>query len=86
MFDWDEHNIEHIAKHGVEPEEVEEAMTDTGAVADGAYNVRSEKRYALIGATEAGRILYVTYTLRGERFRPITARDTNRAQKRRYRR
>jgi uncharacterized DUF497 family protein len=26
MFDWDDDNVEHVRRHGVEPEEVEEVL------------------------------------------------------------
>jgi hypothetical protein len=39
MFDWDDANIRHIAAHGVEPEEAEEALTDPRRVPGTAYNV-----------------------------------------------
>jgi uncharacterized DUF497 family protein len=38
------------------------------------------------GATEFGRILYVVYTMCGEKVRPITARAADGTEKRRYRR
>lgn len=70
--------------HGVEPGEVEEALLDPHG-AD-ARNVAGENREALIGATEVGRILHVVYTVRGDKVRPITARDADGTEKRRYRR
>jgi uncharacterized DUF497 family protein len=45
-----------------------------------------ERREALIGATESGRILHVVYTMRGEKVRPITARAADETEKGRYRR
>jgi uncharacterized DUF497 family protein len=63
-FDWDEANEEHIALHGVTPEEAEEALTDTHRVGAPAYNTPNERRQAALGATLDGRVLYVVYTLR----------------------
>ena len=51
-----------------------------------AYDVPRERREALVGATGEGRILFVVYTIRGEKVRPVTARDASDVQKRRYRR
>ncbi len=45
-----------------------------------------ERRSGFIGATEAGRILYVAYTKRGGVIRVVTARDANSREKRSYRR
>lgn len=40
MFDWDEGNIEHIARHGVEAREAEEAVLDPGRVPFPAHGGR----------------------------------------------
>jgi uncharacterized DUF497 family protein len=85
VFDWDDANIDHIAAHGVELEEVEEVLLDPRRIGAPARNTAGEQRWAVIGATEEGRVLLVVFTRRGELARVITARDANRAQKRRYR-
>ncbi|MDN5696463.1 MAG: BrnT family toxin [Rubrobacter sp.] len=85
-FDWDEANIGHVARHEVEPWEAEEALLDTGRVGTAAYNVRGETRWATLGATEAGRVLFVVSTRRAEKIRVVTARDAEDKEKRRYRR
>jgi uncharacterized protein len=89
-FDWDESNEDHILTHGVEPGEVEEALLDPEGFGTDAYDVPREQREALVGATGEGRILFVVYTMRGEKVRPVTARAASdaqkRTQKRRYRR
>jgi uncharacterized DUF497 family protein len=85
-FDWDEASEEHIALHGVTPEEAEEALTDTHRVGAPAYNTPNERRQAALGATLDGRVLYVVYTLRRGAVRVVTARDVIPAERRRYRR
>ncbi len=85
-FDWDEANEGHVMDHGVEPFEVEEAVRDPAGARLDVYNVRGERRFGLIGVTEAGRILAVVYTFRRGKTRPITARDATNKEKRRYRR
>lgn len=84
-FGWDEANIGHIAQHGLEPEGVEDALLDPEGVPAAAYNSGGERRSGFVGATEAGRILYVVYTKRGGVVRVVTARDANPREKRRYR-
>ena len=88
-FGWDRANVDHIAWHGLEPEEVEDALLDPEGVPAAAYNVATnsgvERRSGFIGATEAGRILYVAYTKRGGVIRVVTARDANSREKRSYR-
>ncbi len=84
-FEWDEGNEEHIVRHGVEAFEVEEALLDPGRFGVRAYDVPGESRRAMVGAADAGRILFVVYTMRGGKIRPITARDADDNDKRRYR-
>ena len=85
-FEWDEANEEHVAYHNVTPEEAEEALTDPLLVTATARRAVREPRWAVVGATEAGRILFVVFTRRRGAIRVVTARDATRAEKRRYRR
>jgi uncharacterized DUF497 family protein len=84
-FDWDEANTAHIARHGVRPEEAEEALTDPRRLVLRIRSQRGEERWAALGTTEAGRILFVVFTRRRGRVRAITARDATPEEKRRYR-
>lgn len=85
-FDRDDANIEHIAEHQLDPEEVEQAMLDDNRIPATAYSTRTERHYGAIGATESGRILFVVY-VRGMGFtRSVTARDASSLHKRHYRR
>ncbi len=89
MFDWDEHNIDHIAKHGFTPEDAEEALTDPDRVRSKAFRVNREKRFAIVGQTLSGQIIKVIYTKRGGKFRVVTvtrATDHQKASYRRHRR
>ena len=85
-FDWDFANLEHIARHKVEPEEAEEAATDPAALT--AENVHrgpnGQPRFALIGATEAGRVLFVVLETRRDKFRVVTAYTAEAEQRETY--
>ncbi|MBI4504713.1 MAG: BrnT family toxin [Chloroflexi bacterium] len=83
---WDDENVEHVARHGVAPEEVEEALQDTRRIGAPTYHAAGELRWALIGATEAGRVLFIVYTRRSGTVRVVTARDAVPREKRRYHR
>ena len=85
-FDWDEDNEGHVLDHDVDPAEVEEAMLDPLRFAVHVYSIPGERRRGAVGATDAGCILFVVYTRRGEKVRPVTARDADRPDRRRYRR
>jgi uncharacterized DUF497 family protein len=64
---------------------VEEAFYDPRRIARSAYNTPAERRSAIIGATTAGRLLFVVFTLREGLVRVVTARDATPAERRRYR-
>jgi len=59
-FIWTEENIEHIARHQVEPHEVEEVRSNVSSFRKGRYG-----RYYLIGQTDAGRWLFVVIEKNG---------------------
>lgn len=85
-FEWDDANLNHIAEHRVEPEEVEEAFYDRDRVPAPAYSTPAERRRAIVGSSHSGRILYVVYTLRRGLIRVVTAREAEERFRRRYRR
>ena len=84
MFDWDGDNIEHIARHGVTPKEVEEVFGDPDRVSASAHRVRGERRRAIVGMTASGRLLYVVYTVREGLIRPVTVHLPGPRDERRY--
>ena len=85
-FDWDQANIEHIARHNLIPEEVEEALLDRQKIGTSAYQQKNEQRWAALGKSYNGRVLFVVFTRRNGFIRVITARDATPKEKRRYRR
>ena len=84
LFDWDEANAQHIAEHGISQEEAEEAVLDPQRVPAAVYQVSTERRRGLLGATWAGRVLFLVFTRRVGRVRIVTARDASPREKRRY--
>ncbi len=79
---WDERNDDHIARHGVEPSEVEEVAQNTPFVTRGRRGT-----YRLIGQTDAGRLLTVIVARdEGTLFYVVTARDADDRERRAYRR
>ena len=80
-FEWDDNNIEHIAKHGVFPDEVEDvAFDDDPWIRKG----RKGTRY-MLGYTVAGRYLFVVYVLKGKGIaRVITSMDMDDKTKKLY--
>ena len=79
-FIWDDANEEHLARHGVTPEEVEEIFA-------GRISVRRSRqgRYLVLGRSGTGRYLAgVIEKLGAGRVRVVTARDMSPAERRRY--
>src|SRR5947209_4338117 len=76
-FDWDEHNIAHLARHNVSPAEFEQALGCAPIFMDVRNEGGEDRRYAL-GATGSLRVLFLVYTNRGERIRPVTAWEVSR--------
>ena len=83
-FEWDEANVDHIAEHGVEPEEAEEALADARRVPGHSYNAPGERRRAVIGRTMAGRLLFVVYTPRRGVVRVVSGRDADDPERRQF--
>lgn len=85
MFIWDTWNVEHISKHQVEPEEVEEAFHS------GVFTRRTKKkitregiakrRYISLGETFSGRLLRIIWEMRERKIFAITALDANNADR-----
>jgi uncharacterized protein len=71
-FDWDDANVKHLASHRITPSEFEQAMTV--APEDIGYQcINGEDRYQVVGPTNAGRLLYLVWTPRGDTVRAVTA-------------
>jgi uncharacterized DUF497 family protein len=85
-FDWDEANIEHIARHGVEPWEAEEVVLSDDRVLVHRRAVGGEARYSFVGTTDDDRLLFVVSTTRGRAIRVVTARRPNETELRIWRR
>jgi uncharacterized protein len=84
-FDWDDANVEHIARHGVSPEEAEQAYLDGNRCSVSIARHATEPRWGLLGKTENDRILHLVYTLRRRYVRIFSVRDATSEEKRRYR-
>jgi len=87
-FDWDEGNRrKSLDRHGVSQQEAQEIFIDARLLIliDDKHSGR-EERYHAYGQSEEGRLLLVSFALRGNRslIRIISARDMSRKEKDRY--
>jgi len=85
-FEWDEGNAAKIReRHGVLWWECEQAFfLQPFLVAEDGKHSQKETRYFCLGRTEAGRLLFMVFTIRGERIRVISARPMSRRERRAY--
>ena len=80
-IEWDEDSIDHIWKHHVEPEEVEETL-------EGRHFFRRGRgrTYYVLGRSESGRYLFVVLSRKpSSNYRVVTARDMTTAERQWFR-
>ncbi len=87
-FEWDEGNrAKSHDRHGVTAPEVEEVFGSRPLlVAEDQKHSAQERRLYALGQTASGRRLFVVFTLRESKIRPISARDMSRAERTEYER
>jgi hypothetical protein len=83
MFDWDRNNLRKIRAHKIMREEAEQALSND-PIPVYEQDLEDERRFVYYGETNAGRLLAVIVTERGERIRVMTAYDLDAGQKRDY--
>ena len=80
QFDWNDANIQHIARHDVTPEEAEQVIQND-PVDVGATLRNKEDRTLHLGETNAGRVLFLVATQRLGLIRVVTARPARRTER-----
>lgn len=88
-FEWDDGNQEdkNRQKHRVADAECEQVFFNQPLIVlEDVEHSRSEPLFCALGQTDAGRLLFVVFTIRGEHVRVISARDMTRRESRRYQR
>jgi len=83
-FDWDAANSsKSLQKHGVTCEEAEQVFTCRRFIPLGTQYQPPvpEARYAVLGETGGGKLLFLVFALRGRSIRVISARPMNRKEK-----
>jgi hypothetical protein len=85
-FDWDGGNSDkNLILHQVSNSECEEIFFNRPLiVADDKKHSITEKRYYVLGRTDADRYLFIAFTLRNNLIRVISARDMNDKETARY--
>jgi len=85
-FEWDGHNAgKNWQKHRVTPSECEEIFFNRPLVAaDDIKHSEKENRFYALGRADAGRKLFVVFTVRRDIIRVISSRDMNRKERKVY--
>lgn len=77
-FDWDNGNLAKCRKHGVSIDAIESLFRRGLVILPDEVHSQKESRFRAVGRTEAGRVLFVVFTLRRRGIdvliRPISAR------------
>jgi uncharacterized DUF497 family protein len=85
-FDWDGGNADkNWLRHRVSQAECEQIFFNQPLVtAEDDLHSYDESRHYALGQTDAGRLLFLVYTLRNERVRVISARDMTPRERKEY--
>jgi uncharacterized protein len=86
-FDWDNGNInKNYDKHLITHKTAEEPFTDADLLTfpDPTHSTSREKRFSIIGQTHQNDTLFITYTIRHNKIRIISARIANKNERKIY--
>jgi len=85
-FEWDRGNSEkNKVKHNVTTTECEEIFVNLPLLlADDSKHSQEEKRYYMLGQTNKERRMFISFTIRQNKIRVISARDMNRKERATY--
>jgi uncharacterized DUF497 family protein len=79
---WDEENEEHVLRHNLDPEEVEQAFYSSSSI----IRQSRDSTYRVIGGSNGGRYLTIIVAPRpGGNWCVVTARDPSLLERRTYR-
>jgi uncharacterized DUF497 family protein len=85
---WNESIIEHIAKHNILVEEVEEVCFERPLILKSKHTAKGDNpTYYALGQTEAGRYLFIMFIyLKRGRAMVVTAREMDQAERKYFQR
>ena len=84
-FQWDKGNIDkNFNKHGVKNEETEEVFLNNPLIYEDLNHSKVERRYDCLGKTDKGKKLFISFTLRSNKIRIISARLMNKKERIKY--
>ena len=86
LFVWDKGNLDkNLDKHEVTNKESEEIYQNKPLlVSEDKRHSKIEKRYQVLGKTDNDRLLFISFTVRKDRIRIISARDMSKKERKVY--
>ncbi len=80
-FNWNKGNIQKNMKHNVNDKETEEVFFDKKRyIFKDKLHSNNEERFRIIGKTKRQRLLFIVFTIRGNKIRIVSARDINKKE------
>lgn len=85
-FEWDTGNIDKsLKKHEVKNEEAEQVFANEPLIVeDTKHSTASEQRFHCLGQTDKGKELFISFTVRKNKVRIISARRQSRRERKIY--
>lgn len=86
-FIWDKGNIDkNLKKHGIANKEAENIFENKPIFIskDINHSLKNEKRFQALGKTDNDRLLFISFTVRSDKVRIISARDMSKKEGRVY--
>lgn len=80
-FEWDKGNVDkNQIKHGVANREAEEVFMNELLVSEDVAHSIKELRFQALGETDQGKLLLISFTIRGDKVRILSARPMNKKE------
>ncbi|MEK6839930.1 MAG: BrnT family toxin [Nanoarchaeota archaeon] len=84
-FEWDKGNIDkNFVRHKVTNREAEEVFGNNPLISEDTGHSEKERRYRILGVTDKQRFLFLSFTIRKDKIRIISARDMNKKEVSKY--
>lgn len=85
FFEWDKGNInKNLIKHSVTNKEAEEVFNNQPLISEDIKHSEKELRFQALGKTDKERLLFLSFTIRKNKIRIISARDMNKKEVSKY--
>lgn len=85
IFDWDKGNKDkNFKKHGISNEEAEEVFLNEPVTFEDLKHSKLEKRFNSLGETDAGKKIFISFTVRGDKTRLISIRLMSKKEGQQY--